>query len=138
MIKKLTAIVVVLVLASLVHATSEYIHHDLKVTLKPDQQFIRVTDTIHLPGHLIKKKIHFLLHGNLAVISKSKDIKIKRKKGKLKAKFFGINTPSFEIKKKIPIKHYAVRLKGWKKSLKKRILTIEYEGTIHHWELLLS
>jgi hypothetical protein len=133
MIKKLTAVVVVLVLTSLVYAASEYIHHDLKVTLKPDQQFIRVTDTIHLPGHLIKKKIHFLLHGNLAIVSLSRDIKIEKEKGELKAEFFGINTARFEIKKKIPINHYSFQFPGEPgKTEKGKILTIEYEGTIHH------
>lgn len=133
MIKKLTVLVVVLALASLAYAASEYIHHDLKVTLKPDKQFIRVIDTIHLPEKLVKNKIHFLLHGNLAIVSPSKDIKIKKEKGELKAEFFGINTASFEIKKKIPLNHYSFQFPGEPgKKQKVKILTIEYEGTIHH------
>ena len=128
MIKKLTAIVVALVLSSLVYAASKYIHHDLKVTLKPDQQFIRVVDTIHLPANIIKKKNHWLLHGNLSVVSVSRDITIEKEEGELKAEFFGINTARFEIKKKIPINHYSFQFPGEPGT----ILTIEYEGTIHH------
>ncbi|UCH96179.1 MAG: M20/M25/M40 family metallo-hydrolase, partial [Candidatus Aminicenantes bacterium] len=129
---KTLALVVILLAASLVQANSKYIHHHLNVTLEPGKQYIRVLDTIHLPANILKKKIHFLLHGNLSIVSRPPGIKIKKEKGELKAEFFGINTARFEIKKKIPINHYSARLKGWKKSPQKRILTIEYEGTIHH------
>jgi hypothetical protein len=128
MIKKLTVFVVVLVLTSMAFANSEYIHHDLKVTLKPDKHFIRVTDTLHLPANIIKKKIHFLLHGDLVIVSLSNDIKLEKEKGELKAEFFGINTARFEIKKKIPLNHYSFQFKGEPG----KTLTIEYEGTIHH------
>jgi len=128
MIKKLTAVIVVFLLASLAYAASEYIHHDLKVTLKPGQQFIRVVDTIHFPANLIKKKNHFLLHGNLSVVSLSRGINIEKEQGELKAEFFGINTARFEIKKKIPINHYSFQFPGEPGTT----LTIEYEGTIHH------
>jgi aminopeptidase N len=128
MIKKLTTVVVVLALASLAYAASEYIHHDLKVTLKPDKKFIRVVDKIYLPANIIKKKNHFLLHGNLAIVSLSRDIKIEKEKGELKAEFFGINTARFEIKKKIPINQYSFQFPG----VPGKTLTIEYEGTIHH------
>jgi hypothetical protein len=55
MIKKLTAFVAVLMLTSLVYAASEYIHHDLKVTLKPEKQFIRVTDKIKRMEKIIEE-----------------------------------------------------------------------------------
>jgi aminopeptidase N len=128
MTKKLTVVVIALVLSSLVYAADEYIHHDLKVTLKPDQQFIRVKDTIHLPANIIKKKNHFLLHGNLTVVSLSRDISLEKEQGELKAEFFGINTARFELKKKIPINHYSFQFSGEPG----QTLTIEYEGTIHH------
>jgi aminopeptidase N len=133
MIKKWTVVVVVWVLATLAYAAKEYIHHDLKVTLKPGQRFIRVKDTIYLPADIIKKKNHFLLHGDLVIVSLSRDIKVEKEKGELKAEFFGINTARFEIKKKIPINHYSFQFPGEPgKTQIGKTLTIEYEGTIHH------
>jgi aminopeptidase N len=128
MIKKLTALVGALLLTLLAYSNSEYIHHDLKVTLNPDKHFIRVKDTLHLPTNIVKKKIHFLLHGELTIVSQSKDIKIEKEQGELKTEFFGINTARFEIKKKIPINHYSFQFPGEAGTT----LTIEYEGTIHH------
>ena len=81
MIKKLTVFVVILILTSLAFANNQYIHHNLKVTLNPDDHFIRVKDTIHLPADIIKKKIHFLLHGNLTIVSKPEGIQIKKEIG---------------------------------------------------------
>jgi aminopeptidase N len=78
MMKKilLFSIVSILFLVSLLYSngTSEYVHHDLKVTIEPEKEFIRVTDTIQLATSLKNKikKIHFLLDGNIYSIQFSK------------------------------------------------------------------
>jgi hypothetical protein len=127
--KKILLIISILLMLSMVRAAnSKYLHHDLNVTLEPDNQFIRVTDTIHLPQTIKGKKIHFLLHGNLAITSKPKNIEIKQETGELKSEFFGINTAKFEIKKKIPLNHYSISFL----TEPTPSFTIGYEGKIHH------
>jgi len=140
MIKKilLLSMVFVLLFVSLLYAngnaTSEYVHHDLKVTIEPGKEFIRVTDTIQLTTALKHKgkKIQFLLHGNLKIVSKSKQIKIKKRSGELKSEFFGIDPAKFEIQNKIPLNHYSIQFS--KKSKKTKTLTFDmtYEGKIVH------
>jgi aminopeptidase N len=127
--KKILLIISIILLISMVQATNtKYVHHDLNVTLEPKKQFIRVTDIIHLSVTIKRKKIHFLLHGNLTITSKSKDIEIKKETGELKSEFFGINTAKFEIKKKIPLNHYSISFL----TEPKPSFTIGYEGKIHH------
>ena len=117
MMKKILSVIFILVFVSLAYGSEKYVHHDLKVTIEPGKKFIKVKDTILLPTALEKKEIHFLLHGNLEIVSKPEHVRIKKKRGKLKTKFFGINTAEFEIKKEIPVNHFAV--KGFKKSKQK-------------------
>jgi aminopeptidase N len=129
--KKIVLIISIILMVSMVRATTGkyvYVHHDLKVTLEPEKQFIRVTDTIHLPETIKGKKIHFLLHGDLTITSTSADVQINKETGELKSGFFGINTPEFEIKKEIPLNHYSISF--LKESEPSFILG--YEGKIHH------
>jgi aminopeptidase N len=127
--KKILLIIFIILMVSIVRAANtKYVHHDLNVTLEPEKQSIRVTDTIHLPQTIKGKKIHFLLHGNLTITSKPKDIEIKKETGELKSEFFGINTAKFEIKKKIPLNHYSISFL----TEPKPSFTIGYEGKILH------
>jgi aminopeptidase N len=132
MVKRLTIFPVILLLASLVLANSEYVHHDLKVTLDPDRQFLRVTDTIHLPEPLVKQEIHFLLHGGMTIGSPGAGLQIKKEEGELKSEFFGINTAQFEIKKEIPLNHYALLRENPGPASMGYTFTLQYEGRIHH------
>jgi hypothetical protein len=121
MMKKilLFSIVFILFFVSLLYSngTSEYVHHDLKVTIEPEKKFIRVTDTIQLKTALKHKgkKIHFLLHGNLTIVSKSDHIKIKKMRGELKAK-----------------NHYSIQFSKRSKKAKPLTFDITYEGNIFH------
>lgn len=115
--------------------TGQYVHHQLKVSINPVKQWVQVTDTVTLPQPLVngKEKIHFLLHGNLKIVSAPKQVKIKKEKGELKSEFFGINTAQFEIKKKIPVNHFSISTSQLTAVPGKgAILTIVYEGKIHH------
>ena len=130
MIYRILSIIIILSFISIGYAKEEYIHHDLKVTIEPENKFIRVNDTIKINKTFKVEKIHFLLHGNLKIISKSKHIIINKEKGELKSEFFGINTAKFEIKKKIPLNHYSIRFSD--KLKKHETFNIVYEGIIHH------
>jgi hypothetical protein len=130
MIYRILSVILILSFISIGYAKEEYIHHDLKVTIEPENKFIHVNDTIKLSKTFKAEKIHFLLHGNLKIISKSKHIKINKEKDELRSEFFGINTAKFEIKKKIPLNHYSIRFSD--KLKKHETFNIVYEGIIHH------
>lgn len=130
MMKKIVSIVFILVMAATAYADRKYVHHDLDVKINPDKEYVWVKDTVHLPGELQGKKVHFLLHGNLKILSHSEGITIREEPGELKSEFFGINTATFEIKKKIPITHCSIEFHGKSKDTKAFYLT--YEGTISH------
>jgi len=132
MLKK-AVILTILLITLMVYGNEKYIHHDLNVTLEPNNQSIHVVDTIYLPLNLKNEKIHFLLHGNLSILSPSPDLQINREEGELKSEFFGINTAQFEIKKEIPINHYSIKfLKESQITPKGRQLVLDYRGKIHH------
>jgi hypothetical protein len=111
-----------------IQGAEKYIHHDLKVNIKPGNRFIKIEDLITIPEHLCNEKIHFLLHGGLEILSKS--INIKSEPGQLKSEFFGINNASFKITKKIPLKHYSFQVSG--KPGRDLKFSLVYQGLIHH------
>ena len=130
MMKKIVSIVFIFAMAAAAYAAGKYVHHDLDVSVKPEKGYVWVKDTVRLPDELEGKKIHFLLHGNLKILSHSKDVILKKEPGELKSEFFGINTAEFEIKKKIPITHYSIESRGKSKDTNSFFLV--YEGTISH------
>lgn len=128
---KILSIFFILLMVSAVYADGKYARHDLKVSVDPAKGFVWVRDTVHLPGGHGGEKVHFLLHGSLKINSHSDNVTLEKETGELKSEFFGINTASFEIKKKIPIDHYSIRFKG-KSGEKKASFSLTYEGTINH------
>ncbi len=130
MMKKIVSMVFILAMVSTAYAGGKYVHHDLDVSINPEKKYVRVKDTVRLPDELQGKKVHFLLHGNLKILSHSKEIILKKEPGELKTEFFGINTAEFEIKKKIPITHYSIEFQEKSKNAKEFFLI--YEGTISH------
>jgi len=130
MMKKIVSIVFIFVMAAAAYADGKYVHHDLDVSVNPEKEYVWVKDTVRLPDELVGTKIHFLLHGNLKILSHSKDVMLKKEPGELKSEFFGINTAEFEIKKKIPITHYSIESR--EKSKDTNSFFLVYEGTISH------
>ena len=127
---KITAVVFFLFLFVATYAETPYVHHDISVTIEPVKNFIRVTDTIRLPSYPERKRIHFLLHGNLKIVSHSGGVMLKKESEELKSEYFGINTAQFEIKKKIPVNHFSVRF--LEQSAKTDSFYLIYEGTVNH------
>ncbi len=126
----ITILFVMFFVSSLLESAEKYIHHNLKVDIRPELQFVRVEDQITIPAEILKKRIHFLLHGNLAIKEIPDNTKIKHEKRELKKEFFGINTARFEIKKKIPLNHYSFKVPG--KVTEEYKFFLVYEGKIHH------
>lgn len=114
------------------NSPGNYVHHELKIQLEPGKRFIRVEDKITIPRAMLKENIHFLLHGNLVLVSEPDNVRIKTEKAELKSEFFGINTARFEIKKKIPLAHYSMILPGQTPKDAPLTVTLVYEGKIYH------
>jgi len=126
----ITILCFLIITASLNLFGSGYVHHDLKISIQPGDAFIRVEDTVTLPMSMLKKKTHFLLHGNLEIMEHRGIGEIEQEKGELKKEFFGINTAEFEIKEKMPLAHYsfpAPKIKNGQVEF-----TLVYQGKIHH------
>ena len=104
-----------------------YIHHDIDAEIFPESKEITVLDNIQLPEPSGDKH-HFLLHGDLRILSVSDNIEIRELSGDIESTFSGINTATFNVPDKIPIKHYEISFKNSADTS----FTIEYAGTIFH------
>lgn len=115
---------------SFLTAGEQYIHHELEVLVKPNEQFIKVVDHLKIPEDMVHTETYFLLHGNLNVSISSSDMKIELVKGEVKSEFFGIEKNKFDLPEDIPYNMYKVsspNING-----KPLELSITYEGKIHH------
>jgi hypothetical protein len=90
---------------------AELIHHDLKVTLHPEERRLTATDTVTLPKDS-PKEIEFLLHSGLKPTSSTPGVKIVKER----------NTSGA-----VPREIFKVKLLP-----EMRSFTIEYSGTIYH------
>lgn len=104
-----------------------YIHHNIDAEIFPESKKITVLDSIKLPEPS-GEKLHFLLHGDLKIISISDNIEVRKLSGEIKSTFFGINTAEFKITDKIPIKHYEIVFRNENSAS----FTIKYSGKIFH------
>ncbi len=109
---------------------SNYIQHKIEAKILPNQHKITVIDTVLLPEGTDHGRVHFLLHGDLQILSVSENISVREIKGNINTKFFGINTAEFKVSEKIPVKHYEVIFKGDKKNIS--VIRLEYSGKIYH------
>ncbi len=91
-------------------ATAAPIHHELVVTLKPEQGYLQATDQITLPEPA--NEISFSLNASLKLRLETSDARI-------------ISTQ--EIDSQIPIKQYRIRLPTEQKELK-----LSYAGSMRH------
>ncbi|MEN8223285.1 MAG: M20/M25/M40 family metallo-hydrolase [Acidobacteriota bacterium] len=105
----------------------QYISHKIDAEIFPVSKTIVVSDTIKFPA-IKNNKVHFLLHGNMNIVSVSDNVEVKELSGEIKSSFFGINTAEFKISDKIPVKHYELLFKhGSAKEFK-----VKYSGQIYH------
>jgi hypothetical protein len=123
-------VVIFFMLLSFLNAGVTYIHHELKISVKPSEQYIEVEDRIEFPNPLITGDVYFLLHGNMGVSASSADMKIQLVEQEPEAELFGIEDSTFEKPEKIPYKLYKVSLP--EESEKRQTIFLTYEGIIHH------
>ncbi len=123
-------ILILIVISGSIVLPAEYINHDIKAEIFPDQKRINVIDKITLPASFNKESVHVLLHGNLTLKPVLENIIIREIEGEIKARFFGINTAEFKVSDKIPVKHYEII---FKKNAKDRFnIELAYSGKIYH------
>jgi len=127
LIKIIISILIMIILNPVLSA-GNYVDHDIKAEIFPESNQIKVNDKIAIRG-LSGKNIHFLLHGDLKIISFSDNVEIRELKGEIKSTFFGINTAEFKISDKIPVKHYEIKFIKKSGGMK---FTIKYSGRIYH------
>ena len=130
MIKHMYVYIIFFMLLSYLSAGETYIHHELKLSVKPSKQYIEVQDRIEFPSHLIPRDVYFLLHSNMNVSASSADLKIQLVDQEPKAELFGIGNGKFEKPEKITYKLYKISVREESKEPQKISLT--YKGIIHH------
>jgi hypothetical protein len=111
-------------------AGEQYIHHELEVLVKPNEQFIKVVDNLVIPQNMTHKETYFLLHGNLNVSVSSSKIKIEMVNEQVKSEYFGIEEDKLELPEDIPYNLYKIsspNINGTPLEF-----SIFYEGIIHH------
>jgi Peptidase family M28/Peptidase family M1 domain/PDZ domain len=104
--KKIILFIITILASSNLHA--QIIHHDLKIELKPNSNFLKVEDTIKLQKP--RKEIIFTLHKDLNPVSLTRGIKIEKipKTSSLKANIF----ETFKLVASHKIKKFSLRYKG--------------------------
>ena len=104
--KKIILFIITAIISS--NLGAQIIHHDLKMELKPNSNFLKVEDTINLQKPL--KEISFTLHKNLNPVSLTKGIKIEKvpKDSSLKTNLF----ETFKLVASHKIKKFSLSYKG--------------------------
>ncbi len=126
LIKIYISIIIIIVFNTLLSA-GIFINHNINAEIDPGSNWITVNDKISIPK-LTGENIHFLLHGDLKIISYSDNVEITELTGEIKSTFFGINTAEFKISDKIPIKLYEIKFRNGKGTE----FSIKYSGKIYH------
>jgi len=113
------------------------IHHNLKVNLKPEQNFIEVIDEITIPvGSIpaeqlkqLKSQVHFLIHGDLSIRSNTSTVKLEKIQTKIEASQFGVSN-TISLPEKLPIQHFQFKIPENQNADFKFVL--QYQGKIYH------
>jgi len=113
-----------------IYAGEQYIHHELEVVVKPEEQVIKVVDKLIIPKEMVKPETYFLLHGDLKLAVASSQVKIELVKAEIKAELFGMEENQFKLPDQIPLHLYRIILATADGNPLE--LSVSYEGKIHH------
>lgn len=127
---KKSIISILLFLPVLVFAGTPYIHHNLTVTLEPQQQSFQATDSITIPAPRIQPEITFLLNNNLQVSSLSPGVVIRLEKSNLTAKDLGMDREDVQLSSRISVNRYIVTLKS--QPGEDAVFAVKFGGKIHY------
>jgi hypothetical protein len=122
--------IILLFSLSFLQAEEQYIHHELDILVKPNEQFIKVVDNVTIPENMISKETYFLLHGNLNLSVASSKVTIELIKGEGTAELFGVEEGKFNLPEEIPTNLY--RISTQNTNGKPLELSVSYEGKINH------
>jgi len=122
--------VIILILTANLCANDASIQHNLFVKVDPTGHYVSATDTITIPANQAKPEMYFLLHGDLNVTSKSKNVTISLEQTEIAAKDFGMDQEDFELSEQIKQNKYKIVFNNFKDAEMSVIL--KFEGKIHH------
>ena len=113
-------------------SAQEWVRHEIRITVLPQEHQLKVQDIITLPQRSSEesdRKRHFLLHEGLKVRSTTSGVQIVREKGPPRPESFGLaETLDLNgLSTDVPLAHYSVTLPQGQ-----RQLVLSYEGRIHH------
>ena len=123
-------LIVFLFSAIVLFANDTRIQHHLFVEVNPTEHYLTATDTITIPANQANPEMYFLLHGDLIVKSKSKNVTISLEESEIAAKDFGMDQEDFELSDQIKQNKYKISFDNFKDSNMKVVL--QFEGKIHH------
>ena len=130
MLKTVYLILILFLSLSFLFADEQYIHHELEVLVKPDEQFIKVIDNVQIPEPMIRENTYFLLHAHLNLSAASSKVKIEKVKAEITPDLFGVKDSKFDLPEDVPLELY--RIIPLNTDGKPMEVSISYEGKIHH------
>lgn len=122
--------IIVLCLVGVV-AGEDVLHHDLTITLDPDERRIDVVDLINPVGRVARDAegaYRFVLHAGLAPEVVTSGWRLEPVEGEIAADFFGINATTATVEDTVP-------LEGWRlvpEDGAQSPVELRYGGVIHH------
>ncbi|MFQ5584313.1 MAG: M1 family metallopeptidase, partial [Calditrichia bacterium] len=127
---KMYNLLLLMVLSALVVAGTPYIHHNLMVTLEPQQQSFQATDSITIPAPRVEPEITFLLNSNLQISSQTPGVHIKLDKSNITAKDLGMDREDVQLSSRISVNRYIVTLSV--PPGEDAVFAVKFGGEIHY------
>jgi len=109
---------------------AQLVHHEITVSINPATNSLEAEDAITIPAAHLRPEMHFLLHGDLRMISASKDVQHEISNAEPQAEDFGVAVEKFKLPENLTVTHYVVKLSAGQKE--DFTFTLHYGGKIHH------
>lgn len=124
--KKISVLLFLILFATSVNASEDFIHHELKIDISPEDHTLKVEDHITIPASQLVPDIHFLLHGNLELANdENVNSLIKARPGTNQ-----FDTKESETPEQKPPKVYSIQVPQDHHG--DFTITVKYDGTIYH------
>ena len=130
MLKTTLAVVLLMALTAPASAWGSSIHHDLTVTIDPENHYLEATDRITIPAGRLVSPAQFLLAAALAVVSETPGVSVELMDSEIKAEDFGMDREDFDLHSGISLNKYSITIGD--PAMSEVIVTLRFSGRIHH------
>jgi hypothetical protein len=130
MLKKLFSLFIIILTMNLSQAGENLIHHQLAVTLDPQNHYLEVKDLVTIPAGQLRPEMYFLLHGNLSCTSITENVELKIVTDNPRAEDFRVHPDKLKLPEVFACKNYLLKLPGNQNS--DYTFSLTYKGKIHH------